>query len=436
VIRFQMMPLLTHLFVLLALLSTQSATAQVDPAKAAAAVLRIGLVLPEIADSDDAGARLGEAAADSALMGATMAEEEFAFTARLLGLELDVLSARAADAAAARQSAERLVVEEGALALIGGFGKEQALAVAAVAEEREVPFLNIAASHDGLRNEACSRFTFHVSPSAAMYLDALAGWFVRSGFRDWFFVVADHAEGESRYERVRWALRERHFGAREVGKAKVEPGASTYDSVLEAINAAGPQVVLLLLAPEDQLGFLRQAEAAAIEAEIVGFPDAAAQTRTFFAAAIAAGPRVGAGYRATAWEATLDAYGARELNARFGRRWGRPMDTPAWAAFQAIKIIYEAVSLGGARTGPGIVEYLDSPETVFDIWKGIGVSFRPWDHQLRQSLYLVHLDARAEDPLELATLVGELPAIYLPRTDPVERLDQLGDLRRRSGCLL
>jgi hypothetical protein len=71
---------------------------------------------------------------------------------------------------------------------------------------------------------------------------------------------------------------------------------------------------------------------------------------------------------------------------------------------------------------------------VFDIWKGIGVSFRSWDRQLRQSLYLVKISETQEDPFLMATLVGELPAIYMPGTDPVERLDQLGDLRDASRC--
>jgi len=34
----------------------------------------------------------------------------------------------------------------------------------------------------------------------------------------------------------------------------------------------------------------------------------------------------------------------------------------------------------------------------------------------------------------MVSLVGELPAIYMPGTDPVERLDQLGDLRDRTRC--
>jgi ABC transporter substrate binding protein (PQQ-dependent alcohol dehydrogenase system) len=411
----------------------QEEPAQVEQAREDKASLRIGLVLPASGGENRGAAELRSAVAESALMGATMAEEEFGFNAELLGFRLELLTAEAGDAAAARKAAGRLLADEGVFALIGGLADDQALALAEVAEERQVPFLNIGSSDDRLRNQACVRHAFHVAPSAAMYLDALAGWFIRAGFRNWAFVVAETPEGAAHYERIRWSMRQRHFGAREVARVRVAPGAG-FEDALNALRRARPQVVLLLLEPERQLEFLERAEAAGLEAEVTGFPHTAAQTRAFFAASAAAAPALGAGYRAVAWEATLDAYGARELNARFAQRWGVPMDYPAWAAYQAIKIVFETVSLGGASDGAAAVRFLESPQSVFDVWKGIGVTFRPWDHQLRQSLYLVDVMAEAEEPRELATLVGELPAIYLPRTEPVERLDQLGDLARESEC--
>jgi hypothetical protein len=76
------------------------------------------------------------------------------------------------------------------------------------------------------------------------------------------------------------------------------------------------------------------------------------------------------------------------------------------------------------------------------VHKGIGVSFRPWDHQLRQSLFLVRLNHRMQTHQDLeslrkrAHLVGELPAIYMPGTDPTERLDQLGNLTSKQECSL
>ncbi len=110
------------------------------------------------------------------------------------------------------------------------------------------------------------------------------------------------------------------------------------------------------------------------------------------------------------------------------------MDGPAWAAYSSVKMLYEAASFGGSQESSAIIDYFENPQTSFDVHKGIGVSFRPWDHQLRQPLYLVKINPDAERVWDLANLVGELPALYLPGTDPIERLDQIGDLQRASSC--
>ena len=66
-----------------------------------------------------------------------------------------------------------------------------------------------------------------------------------------------------------------------------------------------------------------------------------AQTRDFYFASRQAALVVGSGYRAALWEATLDAYGARELNARFDS-WGRPMIPAARVRLWRSKIAFEA----------------------------------------------------------------------------------------------
>jgi ABC transporter substrate binding protein (PQQ-dependent alcohol dehydrogenase system) len=173
---------------------------------------------------------------------------------------------------------------------------------------------------------------------------------------------------------------------------------------------------------------------------VTGFPEAAAQTREFYLASRAVAPVAGSGYRAALWEATLDAYGARELNSRFAGRWGRTMDPTAWAAYNAVKIAFEAYLGTGSAEGTALAEFIAGERGLFDVSKGIGVTFRPWDHQLRQSLFLAKINAEATGQLDLtamfarASLVGELPAIYMPGTDPVERLDQLGDIEPSRNC--
>jgi hypothetical protein len=173
---------------------------------------------------------------------------------------------------------------------------------------------------------------------------------------------------------------------------------------------------------------------AGVTAETTGFPFPEAQTRAFFAASAKAAPRLGVGHRATAWEPSLDAYGAREFNSRFLLRWNEPMEASAWTVYNGIKILYEGAAFGGSVATESVMAYLLNQASVFDIYKGVGVSVRPWDRQMRQSLYLVKINPEAETPMDFGLLVGELPAIYMPGTDLVERLDQLGDLEAQSRC--
>lgn len=410
------------------------------PAHARGVAVRIGAVLPTGgAALPMAAANLG-AAGETARMGFIMAEEELALNAGLLGRDFGVLISSAPGAEAAHRAARRLAAVEGVSVLVGGFSREEADALAEVAEEFGILFMNIGCPSDALRGEGCRPLSFHVEASAAMYLDAIMGWFVRSQYRTWHLVHEDSEEGHALAARAGQALAHRHWGGREVGRTVVRPRGRDFHEAIRAIQSDGPDAVLVLTDWLAQLDFLASYEAAALTHPVVGFPEPSTQLREYFAKSRQIAPAAGAGHRAVLWEATLDAYGARELNARFGSRWGKPMDPPAWAAYQACKIAYEAALFGGTLEGAGLAEYLTSERAVFDVHKGIGVSFRRWDHQLRQSLYLVKIEPPGEPGyglrhgLKRASLVGELPAIYMPGTDPVERLDQIGDIVPRAAC--
>lgn len=408
----------------LALLVGVPAAAQQDGQRA----LRLGLILGERAEGD----ALRTAYLEGAEQGAVMAAEEFALNASLFGIDFSLEIARSAPDEL-EVTAARLAEEAGVMAVIGGTNEAEARALGAWATEQGVPFVNIGASSDALRNEGCTADMFHLAPSAAMYLDALAGWYVRAGLRRWYFVRFDGDEAEAQYQRALDSIGDRHFAAREVGAAVLGEDGNA-DEIARVVAGSNADLVVLLAPAATQLELLAALDAQGVEAMVTGFPHPETQIRDFAAASRAAAPRAGTGHRAIAWEPLLDAYGARELNARYMQRWDEPMEFGGWAAYQAVKILFEAATLGGAMDAAGIVGYLGSEAAVFDVWKGIGTSFRPWDNQLRQSLYLVKINEGAAEGLDAALLVGELPAIYMPGTDPVERLDQLGDLEARSRC--
>lgn len=153
--------------------------------------VRVGAVLPPGASP----------ALEAVRNGLRMGEKEYDLNARLLGGRFQVLIRSAQTATAAAQAADSLVAQ-GASALVGGFSG-QAPALARVAQARRIPFLNIGDPSDRLRNEACNPYMFHLEASAAMYLDALATWFVRAGLRTWFLVYGGPEGGICGPGRVR-----------------------------------------------------------------------------------------------------------------------------------------------------------------------------------------------------------------------------------------
>ena len=128
---------------------------------------------------------------------------------------------------------------------------------------------------------------------------------------------------------------------------------------------------------------------------------------------------------AALWHPSLERFGAAQLNDRFRARFRAGMDGAAWAGWMAVRMLWEA-SLRARSTEPAaILAYLGRESTQFDGQKGWPLSFRAWDHQLRQPLYLVRGD----------TVVGEVPT----RQEPEERssrelLDRLGASSTNSTC--
>ncbi len=395
-----------------------------------------------------------EVAGYAGLLGARAGAEEMGANAHLLGQEFELMVATATTPAAAVREARRLVAAEKVFAIAGGYDTEIALTLSEFAEQNRLVFFNVAATSDALRSEACHRYTFHVEASDAMYLDAIVDWFTRglaflvdedapegvriirrTPTRQWFLVTADASEWQARRRRARAALERRHWGGRIVADVVVDPNGSHVRDILRTIEHAHPDLVFLLLDPEAQLAFMKQYETAGLRAEVSGFPAPVTQTRTFLAALLDVAPRSAhESIHAMLWDPAFRFAGALELNSRFAARWKHPMDGPAWASWCAVKILWEA-ALRARSTDPAqVVRYLESDRVVLDGHKGIILTFRRWDHQLRQPLEMVRLKRGARDLLEVAEPVGGIPNVNAPGRDPRQVLDQLGDLAPDSKC--
>ena len=155
-----------------------------------------------------------------------------------------------------------------------------------------------------------------------------------------------------------------------------------------------------------------------------------ASARMYADALAARGGGSAAATEAVLWHPLLERFGAAQLNDRFRARFGWGMDGPAWAGWMAVKAVWEASLRTRTVEGPGIREYLERGSTQLDGHKGWPLSFRAWDHRLRQPLYLV-----APSGNDGTRVVGEVPARGADEgASSRELLDRLGADASASPC--
>jgi ABC transporter substrate binding protein (PQQ-dependent alcohol dehydrogenase system) len=113
-----------------------------------------------------------------------------------------------------------------------------------------------------------------------------------------------------------------------------------------------------------------------------------------------------------AWQAQFERFGAPQVSRRFAKAAGRPMVAQDWAAWMAGKAIVAAAV--AAPKGPASAFAKALTVTDLDGSKGVSISFRAWDGQLRQPMLLTD----GEGVIALAPADGVL--------HPKNNLDTLG----------
>lgn len=127
---------------------------------------------------------------------------------------------------------------------------------------------------------------------------------------------------------------------------------------------------------------------------------------------------------ALAWHPSLNRFGADTLNRRFVARFEHAMTSDAWPAWMATKIIWESSLRARSAEPAKLIDYLSRDTTQFDGHKGLPLSFRSWDRQLRQPVYVTNDSA-----------VIEAPATARSATEGSrEVLDKLGAGPAKAAC--
>ena len=280
------------------------------------------------------------------------------------------------------------------------------LAVADLPEAKDVTILNAGAPDDELRAKDCRANVLHTLPSRAMLADALIEYLMAKQWRN-IALATGPTEGDRAYAAaIRHAVAK--FNARLVADKPwtYKPGSRRSDTGHYAIGAEvarfteGLSYNVLVVADEDD-----------------EFGD--------YVAYATYDPRPVAGTHGlvpTAWARPHQEWGATQLQDRFLRKTKRWMTDLDYAAWLAVRAAAEAATRTQSVDPAKLVAYMRSDKFELAGYKGMPLSFRPWDGQMRQAILLA--DSRA--------LVSVSPQPeFLHQFSP---LDTLGIDRPESQC--
>ena len=275
--------------------------------------------------------------------------------------------------------------------------------LAAAVKGRDALLFNVTAPDDTLRRDLCSPDVVHTLPSMAMYMDGLAQHLAARKWRDILLLQGPLPADAATVKAFESSVKK--FGLRIVARKDFVPGTDPRQREQNnpLLLTAGNTNYDVIFVADEAFDFVRQIPFNTVRARpVVGAID----------------------LEPVAWHWTWEHNGAPQINTRFYRAsGGRRMDSTDWAAWIAVKMVVQATLRTRSAEFNKQREFILS-DTGFDGYKGLAVSVRRWDQQLRQAVFL----ASPYAVIASAPIEG-----FLHRTNT---LDSLGDDEPETPCKL
>lgn len=325
--------------------------------------------------------------------GVNVALTEGKFELDSAGAKVELSVVEVADANAARAAAAA-AEKAGAAALVTDLPAAWTLAAA---DGAKLPTLNVSEGADALRAADCRRNLFHLIPSERMRADALAQALVARKWTNVLLLTGPLPADQPRIATVQASIK--RYGLKLAGSKPFKLSGDPRERELAntLLLTQGSYDVVWVVDSDGEFA--------------AGLPYRTALPR----------PVVGdGGLVPVAWHSGFERFGAPQVSRRFTRAAKRPMTGQDWAAWMAGKALVAAAA--AAPKGPTAAFQKALAEADLDGSKGVQMSFRPWDGQLRQPVLLS--DGQA--------VIGTAPAdgVLHPRNN----LDTLGADQPEKLC--
>jgi branched-chain amino acid transport system substrate-binding protein len=361
---------------------------------------------------------------DYGFKAASMAVDEVNAAGGLLGRKIELIAEDSVNPQTAVTKAQKLVERDKVLTLIGEINSASALAIGEQVARYRIPFFNTGANSDALRGKNCNRFMFHIEGCNTMYTKTIGTWQkAENKIRGakWYMLTADYAFGHDLFRVSSRFLKEN--GGELIGNDMVPTNTPDYSAYILKIRQAKPDFVYINLAGVDQTTFLKQYKEYGLPYPVAG---GVMDTIPFWAAGIESI----SGHWQSLWYHMLDIPSAQAFTKRFRDKNGFPPDNQAWGDYMGVMIMSQAVAETKSTDAPKLVEYFEKGAS-FDILKARRGTFRAWDHQLLQEMYVVKVKDKAKmaDKWDIFEIVQPVPA-------PNESLELIQPTKEENACTM
>ena len=390
-------------------------TAVVRPAVADPLAIKVGVI--HETHSRETISILDIPPADDFVAGARMAMDDNNTTGRFLDQSFSVVDAKL-NAGEDPIAALKGMLDDGVRFFIVDLPPAEVLAVADAARAPGALVFNAGARDDRLREEDCRANVIHTAPTRSMLTDGLAQYLIWKQWRRWFLVVGSHPEDKLLGEAYRRSAKK--FGAKIVeervyedtgGGRRSDSGSVQVQRQMPVFTQNAPDYDVLVAADENEVfaGFLPY--------------------RTWDARLVVGS----AGLRPVSWDPSHEFWGAVQLQNRFQRAFKRGMTQRDNQAWEAMRLIGDAVAHTKSADPKTIHDELLSPSFTLGAFKGQGTDLAP-----------VEPAAASADPAHrraghgFGFAAGRLPASDIYTRHP--RLRSAGDkmqtsMKRMACCV-
>ena len=259
---------------------------------------------------------------------------------------------------------------------------------------------NIRAKNDSLRNENCKKNFFHIPPSYSILADALTQYLVKKKWKKWFLVTGPKKNDKLYSQALRDSAKKFNI------KIKEE---KTWDFTSDLRRTAGKEVPIFTKGSNYDVMIV--ADEAGEFGEYLAY-------RTWDPRPIAGTQ----GLKPNSWHRTHEQWGATQMQNRFRRESGRWMTEVDYHSWTAVRAIGESITRTQSNDVKKIQEYLLGEKFGLGAYKGVKVSFRSWNGQLRQPVLLAA-------PRSMVSVSPQEGYIH-----PESELDTLGKDKLESSC--